>query len=249
MDVSSLLSRLSQGTQARAARRDETPQVTEAGNIDPTNPPAIDAAAAIYHGADDPAAESLLAQSGVDIYLQVLNISEINEKYEKSVDLLTFGLGQTSMSLIEAYSAAVFQLSPELQQKDWGFSVANGKLVFKAGDDELSKQDIADLRKAFDSTRVKDAANAVADTVVEAIELKREASTSSENLGWGRFKVDQENFGEIVDLRDYLTAIMPGGKYNMHARDTINYGGLLKFTGWRAMVDQLIVNADELPSK
>jgi hypothetical protein len=248
MDVSRLLSMLSQGTRTDAASRTETPQVSATDLIDPANPSANYATADIYHSADDPVSKSLLAQSGVDSYVQILNVSEINEKYEKSVDLLTFGLGSTSMSLIEAYSAAVFQLSPELQQKDWGFSVSKGKLVFTAGDDELTKQDIAELRKAFDSVDVKGAANAVADTVIQAIELKREASTRPENLGWGRFKVDRENFGEIVDLRAYVNDIMPGGKYNMHSRDETNYGGLLKFVGWRAMVDQVLVNADELPT-
>jgi len=43
---------------------------------------------------------------------------------------------------------------------------------------------------------------------------KRSSGADVGSLAWGRFEVDDTNFGQVVNLRAYLTDTAPGGKYN-----------------------------------
>lgn len=246
MNVSGLLSMLNQGARAGASRQSDELKVSGHPAIDPAEPAGVNTAVDTYHGTDDPVSERLLARSGVDAYVQLSNIPAIDEKYEKSRDLLINGVAVATVSLKKAYIAAMSQLSTGLQRKDWSFSVSDGNLVFTEGDDALTEQDLADLRKAFDS--VKTAANELADAVVASIELRREVGESSGNLGWGRFDVNETNFSDVVDLREYVTAVLPGGKYNMNCRDRTNYWQLDTVISGIAMMDQ-IASARTLSSK
>jgi hypothetical protein len=53
------------------------------------------------------------------------------------------------------------------------------------------------------------------------MELKRNSAADSGSLAWGRFQVDETNFGQVVDLRAYLTATAPGGKYDADVANQI----------------------------
>jgi transposase-like protein len=101
----------------------------------------------------------------------------VNDLYDRSVEQLTEVMPKASVGLVLSYHAAVNSLSKELQQKDWGFSVSDGKLVFLEGNDKLSEKDLAELRKAFGDTDVESSANQVADAVVESVNLRRKSST------------------------------------------------------------------------
>ena len=237
MDLSTLLNTLVQGAETGTVLQIE-PNVSARQAADPTAapfPPTAAAATAaesapaqlltaiattvdVYHGAGAPASASLLAQSGVSAYNRLLNVFASREVDEKSAALLTNSLGNASAALKSAYYTALARVPPQLQQKDWGFSVANGNLVFFAGEDELTGQDLADLQRAFASANVESSAREVA-SAMTSIELRRQSGTDSDSLAWGRLEVDEANFDAVVNLREYLTASVPGGNYNPGSAD------------------------------
>ncbi|HVW67779.1 MAG TPA: GFA family protein [Steroidobacteraceae bacterium] len=228
MDLSTLLNTLVQGAETGAvlqiepsasARQGTVPETAipfSAANL-PAAPPASSlaamAAADVYHGSGAPASDSLLVQSGVSAYNRLLNVFATREADAKSAALLTNSLGNASAALKSAFYAALSRLPQQLQGKDWGFSIANGKLVFTANQDELSPQDLADLQKAFAGTNVESSARDVA-AAMTSIELRRQAGSGADSLAWGRLEVDESNFSDVINLREYITSTAPGGNYN-----------------------------------
>ncbi len=128
----------------------------------------------------------------------------------------------TSATLKSAYQQALTKLPALLQSKDWRFSVSNGTLVFAAGKDDLSPQELNLLRAAFGESDVEPFANEVAGAIT-TMESKRAAGADMNSLAWGRFRVDDNNFEQVVDLRSYLTSTAPGSKYSTNiAADSLN---------------------------
>jgi hypothetical protein len=189
-----------------------SPNLRPGQRIDPRSPPAGAGSADVYHGSEVPTSPSLLAQSGVKAYVQLLNTLSATGHSEKSADLLTNTLLGASATLKSAYNQALAKLPTQLQTKDWRFSISNGSLVFAPGEDDLPAQDLADLRAAFAGSDVESAANQVANAIT-SMELKRNSGADLGSLAWGRFQVDETNFDQVVDLRAYLTATAPGGNY------------------------------------
>src|SRR5262245_61807532 len=134
MDVSSLLSRLNAGL-GTGNRVQAEPKLQEGQALDPTTANPTDASLDVYYGTDDP-----YSQSGFGVYSRIVNVSYYNDLYDRSVEQLTDVMPKAAVGLVVTYDAAVKSLSPELQQKDWGFSVSDGKLVFLEGDDELTEE-------------------------------------------------------------------------------------------------------------
>ena len=106
----------------------------------------LGASADVYYGSEAPATASLLSHNGVGAYIQLINVLSSGGGEQKSADPLTSTLGNASAALKSSYSQAVATLPPALQAKDWGFSVANGQLVFIQGEEALTPQDFADLQ-------------------------------------------------------------------------------------------------------
>lgn len=165
----------------------------------------------VYHGPGIPASPNLLAQRGIGAYLLLLNSLAGDELHEKSADLLTTNLRSASATLRLSYYEAVSRLPPGLAAKDWGFSVSNGSLIFTPHQDELSAQDLTDLRSAFSNSKVESAAKQVATAITSIVQMRR-AGADSRSLAWTRLEVDVEaaKFGDSVDLRSYVTATAPG---------------------------------------
>ena len=180
-----------------------------AANVSPAaagDPPVV------YHGSTPANSPSLLTQRGVNAYVQLLNALSTAGQSEKSAHLLTNTLLTSSALLKSAYSQAVSKLPAALQAKDWRFSVSDGNLVFAAGEDDLSAQDLLDLRAAFASSNVELAANDVA-AAITAMGAKQGSTTDLGSLAWGRLAVDDTNFAQAVNLRTFLTDTAPSGKY------------------------------------
>jgi hypothetical protein len=179
-----------------------------------TTTTAAEALADVYHssGGTRPS-PSLLAQSGVKAYTQLLSALSRAGHSEKSAEALTNTLLLTSAALKSAYQQALTRLPDLLQSKDWRFSVSNGALVFAAGQDELSSQELTLLRAAFGESDVEPFANEVANAIT-TMQAKRSTGADMNSLAWGRFRVDDNNFEQVVDLRSYLTSTAPGGKYS-----------------------------------
>ena len=178
--------------------------------------PTITVSADVYYGSGAPASPSLLSQSGVGAYIHLVNALAAHAGDEKSAEQLTNSLGNASATLKSAYYDAVSRLPAPLQAKDWGFSVFNGKLVFTAGADGLTPQDFADLQKAFAAANSEPAANQLA-SALTSIDLRQSAGSDSASLAWGRIQVDENNFSDVVNLRDYVTSSAPGGRYSPSA--------------------------------
>jgi len=85
--------------------------------------------------------------------------------------------------LKSAYQQALARLPQQLQTKDWRFSVANGALVFAAGNDDLSTQELTLLRAAFAESNVEQVANEVA-TAITTMDSKRSAGADMNSLAW-----------------------------------------------------------------
>jgi hypothetical protein len=185
-------------------------------SANPSASPGTSGAADVYYGSGAPASPSLLSQSGVGAYIHLVNALASHASDEKSAAQLTNNLGNASTTLKSAYYEAVSRLPPQLQGKDWGFSVFNGKLVFTAGADGLTPQDFADLQKAFAATNAEAAANQLANALT-SIDVRQNAGSDSTSLAWGRIQVDENNFSDVVNLRDYLTSSAPGGRYSPSA--------------------------------
>ena len=171
------------------------------------------ASADVYYGSGAPASPSLLSQSGVGAYIQLVNALASHAGEQQSADQLTNSMGNASATLKQTYNDAISMLPAPLQGKDWGFSVFNGKLVFTAGDDALTPQDFADLQKAFAAANSESPANQLANALT-AIEQRQKAGDDTAALAWGRMEVDENNFSDVVNLRDYVTSTAPGGRYS-----------------------------------
>jgi hypothetical protein len=187
------------------------------------NAAAAEALADVYHssGGTHPS-PSLLAQSGVKAYTQLLSALSQAGHSEKSAEALTNTLLLTSATLKSAYQQALSKLPDLLQSKDWRFSVSNGALVFDAGKEELSSQELTLLRAAFGESDVEPFANEVANAIT-TMDAKRSTGADMGSLPWARFRVDANNFEQVVDLRSYLTSTAPGSKYSTNiAADSQN---------------------------
>jgi hypothetical protein len=184
---------------------------------------AAEALADVYHasGGAHPS-PSLLTQSGVKAYTQLANALSEAGHSEKSAEALTNTLLVASTALKSAYQQALARLPVQLQSRDWGFSVANGTLVFAPGKESLSAQELALLRAAFDEANIEQLANEVADAIT-TMESKRSTGADMNSLAWGRFRADDNNFDQIVNLRSFLTSSAPGSKYSANiAADDYN---------------------------
>jgi hypothetical protein len=181
--------------------------------LDPSTFASNTASADVYYGSGAPSSPSLLSQSGVGAYIQLVNALASHAGDAQSADQLSNSLANASSTLKTTYNDAMSMLPAPLQGKDWGFSVFNGKLVFTAGDDALTPQDFADLQKAFAAANSESAANQLANALTSIGDRQR-AGDDSAALAWGRIAVDENNFSDVVNLRDYVTTMAPGGRYS-----------------------------------
>lgn len=195
-------------TQAAAGLTGARPALTTASR---TNLPVLSDLTDVYHGSEAPASPSLLSQSGVGAYIHLLNAFASQQSDDPSA--LTNNLGNAAATLKSGYNQAVSLLPAPLQQKDWSFSVVNGELVFTAGKDALSAQDLAALQKAFAAANVAGPAREVANTIT-SMAAQRQAGADPNSLAWSTIQADDSNFGEVVDLRSYVTTTAPGGNYH-----------------------------------
>jgi len=179
--------------------------------------PTAEALTDVYHSSGGtPASPSLLAQSGVKAYTQLQSALSQAGHSEKSAAALTNTLLATSATLKSAYQQALVKLPSLLQNKDWRFSVSNGSLVFAAGNDEMSSQELTLLRAAFEDSGVEQFANEVANAIT-TMGTKRSTGADMNSLAWARFRVDDNNAEQVIDLRSYLTSTAPGSKYSANA--------------------------------
>jgi hypothetical protein len=187
--------------------------------------------AAIHHGLEG------ATYSNLKMFSWDTRFDENLQMQIESMELWIRGVPRASVALAMAYDSAKTALSPELMEKDWGFSVSNGALVILEGHDALTDDESATLKKAL--AGVTDAANGLADVTTRMFELNR--GTDGKSNGIGRFDVSKDNFSSIVDLREYLDAHGPDGKYNQ-ATSPADLQSVFGF-GSYALMDQIELRA------
>lgn len=193
--------------------------------------------AAIYHPSKNESSSELGGLGDVKVYSWDSKVEENRRMTIEMMNIWIEELPAASAGLRSAYDTATADLSPELLQKDWGFSVSNGELVILEGSDALSDGELATLKHAL--AELTPAANTVAETVTRMIVLDR--GTYGFSNGIGRFDVSTENFADVVDLRNYLLDQGANGKYNQ-ARNPSDLESVHGWGGW-AMMDQIEANA------
>ena len=197
--------------------------------------------AAIYHPSPADGAEDMSTYEGPAPEVWAFDLAAYEKADREMWDLWTGGFATTMGEMRYGYENALAKLSPELAAKDWGFSIRNEQLVIVAGDDSLSDQEIATLRKALSDVEVP--AQKLAADVVRYLELDRGTDGVSKRLG--RFDVSQENFDEIIDMRELLLSHGEDAKYGRGRLDPTNYHRLYGITAGYAIVDQILARAEE----
>ncbi len=222
-------------------------RVREVGRIDPAT---FHPSSAVYHGSKEQTPSvgyEGLKDYSISVESKVSeSAEELGARIDKMLNLLFIELGDDSHQLKLGYDAALEKLSPELRQKDWGFSVSKGYLVLWENKDELSESERVTIKTALLESGVDYLADNVSDTLVAG--LKAERGPDETTGGVGRYNLTKENFGEIIDLRAYLESHMKGGDYdwkvqhlNSWADPNDLYGGR---SGLQAMVDQMAARAE-----
>src|SRR5262249_7145165 len=111
---------------------------------------------------------------------------------------------------------AASRLPPDLLSKDWKLTVSGADLVLKAGQSELSAQELLTLRAAFSGGSVESEAKQVAAAMISIAQMKK-AGADPDSLAWVRIDVDAENFDQKVDLRAFVTSTAPGSLSHQNA--------------------------------
>jgi hypothetical protein len=194
--------------------------------------------AAVYHPVETDDTAGLPTYEGLEVWAFD---SAAYEKADREMwDLWTGGFGASVGQMRYGYENAMEQLSPELAAKDWGFSIRNEQLVIVAGDDPLSDREIATLQKALSELEVP--AQELAAKVVRYLELDRGTDGVSKRLG--RFDVSQQNFDQVIDLRELLLSHGEDAKYGRGSLEPTNYRKLYGITAGYAIVDQIVARAE-----
>jgi hypothetical protein len=197
--------------------------------------------AAIYHPSATDGSEDMPTYESSVLEVWAFDSAAYEKADREMWDLWTGGFGVTLGQMRYGYENALKSLSPELAAKDWGFSIRNEQLVIIAGDDPLSDQEIATLQKALSELDVP--AQKLAADVVRYLELDRGTDGVSKRLG--RFDVSQENFDEVIDMRELLLSHGEDAKYGRGNLQPTNYRRLYGMTAGYAIVDQIVARAEE----
>lgn len=234
MNINGLMSLLGQQWQNVA------PAPVATKPLDPQTDAPVATPAAIYHGST-PSDTNDLPDPGI---LEVWMFDNAAwEKADKEMRDLYMG-GGFSAPLGEmryGYEDAMATLSPDLVAKDWGFSIKNGSMVIVAGDDPLSADEVATLKKAL--SNLEPLAQTLATNVIRYLELDRGTDGVSTRLG--RFDVSQQNFDQIIDMRELLLSHGENAKYGRDAVQPNNYLKLYRAGAAYAIADQIIARADD----
>ena len=236
MNINGLMSLL--GAQSKIAPAEPVAAKT----IDPQGDAPVSTPAAIYHGGVRVSNEDLPTYDNTGMELWMFD-HVAWEKADDEMRQLWWG-GGFSAPLGEmryGYEDALAKLSPELAAKDWGFSIRNENLVIVPGDDPLSTQEIATLKKALADLEMP--AKTLAANVIRYLELDRGTDGVSEGLG--RFDVSQKNFDQVIDMRELLLSHGANAKYGRHAVEPDNYRKLYRAGAGHAITDQLVARAEE----
>jgi hypothetical protein len=244
MDLKTLLNTPPQGTDMGSGPQPQR-NVSAKPVIDSPQLPLSAATADVYHASSAPASANLLAQGGVNAYLQLLSALSSNELYENAARVLTSNLSDASAALKLAYSEATSMLPLQLLQKDWKLSILNDSLVFTEGDDQLSVQDLADLQQAFAGSNIGSAATRLSATLT-SIEQARKSGADSGSLAWGRLEADDSNSSDMIDLRAYVTATAPGSNYKPNAPVSADHSRIPQMFGGMDLRNLLTARPDFL---
>lgn len=198
-------------------------------------------ASTVYHK-NDPVLPKTYGNFQIQQVYEIEDPEVMNARYNKVTNLFSNGIAERSVDLEVGYLSGLSELSVSLQEKDWGFSVKNGKLEIIEGSDELTDTERSQISTVLKEAGVESAAASVADAVIEMIETERGPSGLSRGIG--QYDVNSSNFAEIVDLRRYIEEHLPGGKFGKGRVNPNDIEGRYYLSGIGIM-DQVSVKADK----
>jgi len=198
-------------------------------------------ASTIYHK-NDPVLPKTYGNFQIQQVYEVEDPDEMNARYNKVTDLFSNGIAERSIDLEVSYLSGMSQLSTNLQEKDWGFSVESGTLKIFEGSDKLTDAEKSQINTALEEAGVEYAARSVADAVIDMIETERGPSGLSSGIG--QYDVNNSNFADIVDLRRHVEEHLPSGKFGKGRINPNNIEGRYYLSGIGIM-DQVTVKAEK----
>jgi hypothetical protein len=196
--------------------------------------------AVVYHPGMDDGSSSLPTYAPGSIQVWKFDHEAYERDEQEMRELQWGGFGASAAEMRRGYDAAAMELSPELMAKDWGFSIKNKALVIVEGNDILSDAEVKTLKNAL--RELKPAANQLAEDVLRYLELDRGTDGLSKRLG--RFDVSQQNFSDVIDMRELLMSVGENGKYGQSYRNQSDYVGLYKVSTSYALADQMEARAE-----
>jgi|GEM_PF-3651426 len=213
-------------------------------HIDPSTQQIV-MPSAVYHGSKE---DSIAVYQGAaDITLRegVFETEEDRLDRHAIIGSLPVEVAENSASLKFAFDAAAEAMSPELLSKDWGFSVTDGELVALQGHDDLSESERKTIFDTLSEFSVDVLSDALASNFVAGVNAIR--GPYETGRGIARYDITEQNFGEIVDLRDYLDSHAEDGKYSKKVSlltDENDMQSAFFLSGLEALYDQVSVRAD-----
>ncbi|RJE76574.1 hypothetical protein BGP78_11310 [Pseudoalteromonas sp. MSK9-3] len=133
-------------------------------------------------------------------------------------------------------STDLYVQNPELQNKNWGFSIdGSGKLIATGHLNQADKQLVEEALNGND--KLVSAAKDFKNKFLEGLEIERGSSGTSQY--WGKYDVNEGNFAEIIDFKEMITQ----SRNNDKQREATGY--LLNKREWTINIaDQLKTSAE-----
>jgi hypothetical protein len=198
-------------------------------------------ASTVYHK-NEPVLPKTYGNFRIQQVYEIEDPEAMNARYNKVTNLFSNGIAERSVDLEVSYLSGLNELPASLQEKDWGFSVKNGKLEVIEGRDELTNTERSQINTILKESGVESAAESVADAVIEMIETERGPRGLSRGIG--QYDVNSSNFVDIVDLRRYVEEHLPEGKFGKGRVNPNDVEGRYYLSGIGIM-DQVSAKADK----
>ncbi|TQF67596.1 hypothetical protein [Pseudoalteromonas luteoviolacea] len=164
----------------------------------------------VYHGSsgnEEPATYERPFNIGESVK-QIETVEETMDRiFEASSELYLEGaMYNAAESMTAEYDNFMSDLSksnPDLAAKDWGFSVdANGEIAVSGQlSDEEAELLTAKLNSNEDLVRY---ANEIKDNFLKFTALERGPEGQGTSKYWGKYDVTNENFGDIINMRELV---------------------------------------------
>ncbi len=177
--------------------------------------------AAIYHKTEEQIPDTYDSLTG-QLWSSQETGKERNKRKDAALTILNADLNKSYEGIEPVFGDFMKELakiSPELADKDWGFTVdEKGALVVFDLDKLLTKDETDRLTRLLNNNEsLVSAAGEVPELLLKGFELERGPGTHS--FGWARYDVTEENFKDIIDIRKFVDIAQDIAQYRDSGKD------------------------------